>query len=147
MSNGLQLFQALTTDAVMYDANFTKKEATEAGVNLVNTILEEGNITKVDFLANVVRMAEVLNSSITEMKKHLPQEKVVHNGVEFNYVQGGELPQYAEDPIYAGLQKALKAREALLKSALAQDEPIFTEEGEVPKVSTKSRASSITCKF
>jgi hypothetical protein len=56
--------------------------------------------------------------------------------------------QYADDPVYADLQKQLKDREELLKTALATDVEFYDSEGvQVPKVSVKYSADSLQVKF
>ena len=63
-------------------------------------------------------------------------------------MNGRKMIQYQEDPIYEELNKQLKQREELLKTALNQSEPMYDSEGiEVPKVSVKYAKDSIQVKF
>ena len=133
--------------ASFYDATFTKKEAIETGNNIIKDILEKGNVDKIDVLTNITRLIEVLSTVQSALKKDLPIEKFSKNGMEFNYVQGGDIPQFEEDPIYAELKKDLKEREDLLKLALKQDGLIDKYGNDVPKVSTKPKASYHTIKY
>ena len=132
--------------ATMYEPTFTKKEAIQTGVDLVNNLLESGAVDKMQFMANLCRLKEVVNSADAEMRKHLPSEKLSVWGVEFTPVNGGNTINYTEDPIYQQLKADLDARVELLK--LAQSQQIIDAYGnDVPKVSTTPRKSSITIKF
>lgn len=133
--------------ATVYDATFTKKEAIETGNNIIADILEKGNVDKIDVLTNVTRLIDVLSTVQSALKKDLPIEKFTKNGMEFNYVQGGDIPQFDEDPIYVELKKELKDREELLKIAIKQDGIIDKYGNDVPRVSTKPKASYNTIKY
>lgn len=132
--------------ASLYPVDFTKKEAIQTGVNMVNDLLKSGEIDKLQFMASLCRLKEVVNSADSEMRKHLPLEKTTVFGVEFNPVKGGETINYSDDPIYVQLEKDLKARAELLKLAQKQD-VIDAYGNDVPKVSTTPRKSSVTIKF
>lgn len=130
----------------LYDASFTKKEAQATGANLTLKVLEEGNIDKLEYIANLARAVEVLSSAMTEARKFMPLEKVTHMGVTFTPVNGGNTIIYEQDAVYADLKKALDERVELLKLAQKQ----FTLDGGgnvVPKCGTKPRSSSTTITF
>ena len=132
--------------ALMYDATFTKKEAQKVGAKLVTDLLESGEVDKMQFTANLARLNEVISTAMTEVRKHIPEEKQTVLGVEFTPVNGGSTINYAEDPIYSQLKADLDARAELLK--LAQKQDVLDMYGnEVLKVSTTPRKSSITIKF
>lgn len=132
--------------ATMYAQDFTKKQAQEVGVNLVLDMVDDGEVDKLQFAANLFRLNEVVGSAATEMRKHLPDEKIKVHGVEFSPVNGGNTINYDEDPVYVKLKTDLDARVELLK--LAQKQEVLDNGGiEVPKVSTTPRKSSITIKF
>lgn len=132
--------------ATMYEPTFTKKEAIQTGKDLVTNMLESGTVDKLQFMASLARLKEVVNSADAEMRNHLPQEKINVWGVEFTPVNGGNTINYAEDEIYQRLKADLDARAELLK--LAQSQTIIDAYGnDVPKVSTTPRKSSITVKF
>jgi len=132
--------------ATLYDATFTKKEATKTGIKLVTDLLESGEVDKMQFTANLARLNEVISSAMAEIRKHIPEEKQTCLGVEFTPVNGGNTINYAEDPVYAELKKLLDERAELLK--VAQKSEIYDSDGiEVPKVSVSPRKSSITIKF
>lgn len=134
--------------AKMYDHTFTKKEAILTGAKLVEDVVENGEVNPHEFMANLARLKEVVNSADAEMRKHLPEEKFTAFGVDFTPIQGGKTLQYADDPIYEFLKKQLKDREELLKLAFNSDLEIYDSEGaQVPKVSFINRKSSITIKF
>ena len=130
----------------LYDATFTKKDAQKTGLNLAKTIINGGEVSKHEALANLVRLNEVISIALTEVRKHLPEEKQTVMGVEFTPVNGGNTLNYSDDEVYNVLKADLDARVELLK--LAQKQPILDTYGnEVMKVSTTPRKSSITIKF
>ena len=130
----------------MYDSSFTKKEAQKVGVKLVTDLLENGNVDKMEFIANLARLNEVITTAMTEARKHIPEEKQTVMGVEFTPVNGGSTVNYLEDPIYQQLKADLDARAELL--ILAQKQSVIDMYGnDVPLVSTTPRKSSITIKF
>lgn len=130
----------------MYDANFTKKEAQKVGIKLVTDLLDNGNVDKMEFIANLARLNEVISTAMIEARKHINEEKQTVMGVEFTPVNGGNTLNYSEDPIYQQLKADLDARTELLK--LAQKQNVIDMYGNyVPVVSTTPRKSSITIKF
>ncbi len=130
----------------MYDASFTKKEAQKVGIKLVTDLLDNGNVDKMEFIANLARLSEVVATAMTEARKHITEEKQTVMGVEFTPVNGGNTINYSEDPIYQQLKNDLDARAELLKLAQKQD-LIDAYGNDVPRVSTTPRKSSITIKF
>ena len=145
------LFFEMRTEeiATMYDSTFTKKEASQTGVNLVKTSLENGDVDKMQLFANLARLNEVISSAINECRNSIDvHEKVSVLGVEFNPTNGGETLNYKDDEIYSDIQRELKEREELLKLAYKSKGEIYDEAGVlVPKVSSTTRKSSITIKF
>ena len=132
--------------ASMYEPTFTKKDAILTGKRMVDNVIESGNIDKHQFMAQLCRLKEVVNSADSEMRKWLPEEKVTILGVEFTPVNGGNTIDYSDDPIYCQLKADLDARVELLK--LAQKQTIIDAYGnDVPKVGTTPRKNSITLKF
>lgn len=143
----LQFFEMRAEEmATMYAQDFTKKQAVDAGTNLVKSMIDEGNVDKLQFAANLFRLNEVVTAAATEMRNHLPLEKTQIFGVEFIPVNGGNTLNYADDPVYVQLKADLDARVELLK--LAQKQEVLDTGGiEVPKVSITPRKSSVTIKF
>jgi hypothetical protein len=134
--------------ANLYPATFTKKEAIKTGQNLAQNIIDGGNISKHTALANLVRLNEVISNAVGVLKDAVKDIKANEMGIEFNPTNGRQIIQYSEDPIYAEIQKQLKDREELLKVALKTDSPFYDSEGiEVPKVSVKYSADSLTIKY
>ena len=132
--------------ATLYDSTFTKKDAKITGENLVQTVLDEGNVDLLEFTANLARLNEVISSAMTKVRENLPNEKINVLGVEFTPVNGGNTVNYSEDEIYNELKRDLEARVDLLK--LAQKQEVADLYGNlVPKVSTTPRKSSVTIKF
>ena len=143
----LQFFEMRAEQmTTMYDATFTKKDAQKAGANLVLTALEDGIVGKLELMANLVRLKEVIDTAVITMRDKLPFEKTEVLGVSFSPVDGGNIVNYSDDEIWAEHKRDLDARQDQLK--LAQKQPTFDAYGnEVPKVSTTPRKSSITIKF
>lgn len=134
--------------ANLYPQDFTKKEAISTGVKMVTDLLESGEVDKLQFMSNLCRLKEVINSADAEMRKHLPNEKSKVYGVEFTPVDGGNTYNFKEDPIWCDIQKELKDREELIKVAVKSQKEVYDEAGiEVTKVSLTPRKSSITIKF
>jgi len=130
----------------MYEPTFTKKDAILTGKRMVDNVIESGEVDKYQFMANICRLKEVVNSADSEMRKHLPEEKLKCYGVEFIPTNGGETLNYIEDEVYRELKADLDERVELLK--LAQKQHIFDAYGnEVPKVGTTPRKNSISLKF
>jgi len=133
--------------ATMYDQTFTKKEAVQTGKNLVVNLFELGEIDPLIVWTNICRLKEVVNSADATFRDKINiLEKTSLNGVEFNYTNGGETVNLAEDEIYLQLKADLDARAELLK--FAQKQSIIDAYGnDVPKVGTTPRKSSISVKF
>jgi hypothetical protein len=132
--------------ARLYPHDFTKKEAILTGKRMVDNLIEAGEIDKMEFVASLARLNEVVSSAMSEIRTHIPFEKQKVYGIEFTPVNGGQTVNYAEDPIYQQLKQDLDNRVELLKLAQKQD-VIDAYGNDVPKVSTTPRKDSITLKF
>ena len=145
-----EMFLQLRADEIfrMYDPTFTKKEAIQAGIQLVDSVYENGEVEPERAMANVCRMKWTLDSADSEFRKRLEiYEKKMIMGLEFNYVNGGDTANYSDDIVWLELKSQLAHRESLLKVALKSDQEFYDENGvQVPKVSTTPRKSSITIK-
>lgn len=133
--------------ASSYPADFTKKEAQKTGVELVKKVLNEGNVSKLEFGANLARANEVISSAMSEFKNHI-DSKESFLGVEWNVVSGGETLNYQDDPVWLELKSKIAHRESLLKIAYKSDVEFYDEEGvQVPKVSATVKKVYVTAKF
>ena len=134
---------------VMYAPDFTKKQAEQTGINLINKLFEEGNQTPVQFYSNIARLKAVIDSADRAFRDRLNlTQPDSYNGVLFTPKNGSESLNYDEDDIYVLLENKLKQRQELLKMASKSDDIIFDSEGcEVPKVSKKFNKSSIVITF
>jgi hypothetical protein len=134
---------------VMYAPDFTKKQAEQTGINLINKLFEEGNQTPVQFYSNIARLKAVIDSADRAFRDRLNlTQPDSYNGVLFTPKNGAESLNYDEDDIYVLLENKLKQRQELLKMASKSDDIIFDSEGcEVPKVSKKFNKSSIVITF
>ena len=132
----------------LYDATFTKKEAIKTGQNLAQNIIDNGNVSKHEALANLVRLQEVVNNAVSVLKDTVSDEKVSLLGVEFTPMNGRSMPQFSDDDVWQDLSKKIKQREELLKVAMKSDEPIYDNEGvEVPKITCNYSKSSLNIKW
>ena len=144
----LQFFEMRAEQMIaLYDSTFTKKDAIKTGENLIDSVLESGELDIMELGANLVRLEQVASSAVSKFRNHIiDTEKVKVLGVEFSPVNGGNTINYVEDEIWAELKRCLDARTEELK--LAQKQEAFDAYGnQVPKVSTTPRKSSITIKF
>lgn len=141
-----QLFE-LMREQESFPVNFGKRDYISRGKEIVNSVLDNGEIDKIEFWTKVAKIKETINAMDSQLRESIfLTEKINSNGVEFNPTNGGVSINYEDDPIYCELKKDLKEREELLK--LAQKTTIFDAYGnEVPKVGTTPRKSSITIKF
>lgn len=130
----------------IFDATFTKKMAQNKGREMVQNVLDNGNITIHDFTANIVRLKAVIDTAEAEIRNHLTGLKQTINGVTYNPMSASETINYKDCPIWQQLKNDLSDRESLLK--LAQKQDVFDAYGnEVPKVSTTTKKSSYTITF
>jgi len=144
----LQFFEMRAEQmTALYDSTFTKKDAIKTGENLIDSVLESGEVEIMELGANLVRLEQVVSAALSKFRNHIiDTEKVTVLGVEFNPTNGGNTINYSDDEIWQTLKKDLDDRTELLK--LAQKQPAFDAYGnEVLKVSTTPRKSSITIKF
>lgn len=144
----LQFFEMRAEQmTALYDSTFTKKDAIKTGENLIDSVLESGEVDIMQLGANLARLEQVIGSAMSKFRNHIiDTEKVKVLGVEFSPVNGGNTINYAEDEVYQVLKNDLDSRIKLLK--LAQKQDVFDAYGnQVPKVSTTPRKSSITIKF
>lgn len=134
---------------VMYAHDFTKKQAEQTGLDLVNKMFGDGNETPIQVYSNIVRLKAVIDSADKAFRDRLNLTALdSYNGVTFTPKNGAESLNYAEDLVYANLEHRLKQRAELLKYAVKSDEPIYDSEGcEVPKVTKKYNKSSIVITF
>lgn len=135
--------------ANLYPADFTKKEAEQAGKSFVKQALESGEVNKHHLGANLARLSEVFASALNEFKESvINDEKVKELGVEFSTKNGYEKLNYSDDETWLKINSDLKEREELLKSAYKSKKEIYDEEGVlVPKVSANMTKSSVNIKF
>ena len=144
----LQFFEMRAEQmTALYDSTFTKKDAIKTGENLIQSVLESGEVDIMELGANLVRLEQVVSSAVSKFRSHIiDEQKQTVLGVEFSPVNGGNTINYAEDEIWNELKRCLDARTEELK--LAQKQDAFDAYGnQVPKVSTTPRKSSITIKF
>ena len=143
------LFQ-LMREQELQTENFlpTKKEVQTSSKAFAKKLIDSGDYNPIELFSQALRLKEALTVIESEIKNSLPDENFEAFGLKATYKQGGEMPQYKDDPIYEELYNKLKQRETLLKTVLKSDEAIYDSEGiEVPKVSVKHRKSSLTINY
>lgn len=148
MGASAEMFLQMRADEIvqMYDSTFTKKEAIQTGTALAENVFESGEVSPEEVLANLSRLKWVIDAAEATMRNKIEiYDKRIVLGLEFNYVNGGNTINYADDEVYNTIKADLDARTEQLKMAQKQD--TFDAYGnQVPKVSTTPRKSSITIK-
>ena len=119
-----------------------KKEIKNLAIETVNELVNDGETNLNKLIAKAAPLCEFLKEFIDKVKPEL--EQVNSYGVNVTQRNGAKMIQYTDDAKYNELKEKLKAREELLKAALASKDVIFDNEGdEVPKVSIKYKKDSI----
>ena len=143
------LFELMAQQSVS-TANFlpNKKEIEFSSKEFAKKLIDSGELNKHEAFAQAERLALAITNVRDEFKASLPREKYVGFGIEINPVNGRQMIQYNEDLVWSELKEKLQQREELLKVALKTNEPFYDSEGcEVPKVSVKYSADSLTVKY
>jgi hypothetical protein len=126
----------------------SKKELELSSKTFVKNLIDAGEINKIEAFAQAERLTTAISNVRDELKASLPREKQIAYGIEINPVNGRQMIQFAEDELWADLNRKLKEREEILKIALKQTEPLYDCDGcEIPKVSIKYSADSLTIKY
>ena len=126
----------------------TKKEVELSGKKFAKSLLESGEIDKLEAFAQAERICQGVSVIRDEIKATLPREKQTAYGIEINPINGRQMIQYNEDLVWSELKEKISNREELLKLALKTTETFYDSEGiEVPKVSVKYSADSLTIKY
>jgi hypothetical protein len=148
MTNSKDLFLMMREQEIQ-TSNFlpNKKELEFNSKRFAQNLIESGEHDIYELVAQSERLKFYLNEINAILKEKLPKEKHSAYGIEFNPVNGRKMVQYSDDPVWCEIKKQLESREKLLLTALNSDEPIFTEEGEVPKVSVNYAKDSLAVKF
>ena len=143
------LFELMQQQSIATD-NFlpNKKEIEFSSKQFAKKLIEAGEIDKFEAFAQAERLALATANVRDEIKKHLPREKHSFFGIEITPVTGRTMIQFQDDLVWAELKEKLQQREELLKVALKTNEPFYDSDGcEVPKVSVKYSADSLTVKY
>jgi hypothetical protein len=123
-----------------------KKEIELSSKSFAKKLIDSGEIDKLEAFAQAERLTTAISNVRDELKASLPREKQIAYGIEINPVNGRQMIQFSEDPIWQQLNADLKAREELLKLALKQD-VIDAYGNDVPKVSVKYASDSLAVKY
>ena len=126
----------------------SKKEIEVSSKQFAKNLIESGEVDKLEMFAQAERITQAITSVRDEIKASLPREKQTAYGIGINPVNGSQMIQYNDDLVWSELKEKLQQREELLKVALKTNEPFYDSEGcEVPKVSVKYSADSLTIKY
>ena len=126
----------------------TKKELELSSKTFAKNLIDAGENDKMEMFAQAERLTTAISNVRDELKASLPREKQTAFGIEFNPVTGRQMIQFSEDELWSDLQKQLKEREELLKTALKCDNTIYDDQGvNVPKVSVKYASDSLQVKY
>ena len=103
----LQFFEMRAEQmTALYDSTFTKKDAIKTGENLIQSVLDSGDVDIMELGANLARLEQVISSAMAKFRTHIiDAEKTTVLGVEFSPVNGGNTVNYSDDPIYCELKK------------------------------------------
>jgi hypothetical protein len=123
-----------------------KKEIELSSKSFAKNLIDSGEIDKLEAFAQAERLTTAISNVRDELKASLPREKQIAYGIEINPVNGRQMIQFSDDPIWQQLNADLKAREELLKLALKQD-VIDAYGNDVPKVSVKYASDSLNVKY
>ena len=143
------LFELMAQQSIA-TSNFlpNKKEIEFSSKQLAKNLIDSGEVDKLEVFAQAERLTLAITSVRDEIKSSLPREKQTAFGIEINPVNGRQMIQYNEDLVWSELKEKLSNREELLKVALKTTETFYDSEGvEVPKVSVKYSADSLTIKY
>ena len=118
----LQFFEMRAEQmTALYDSTFTKKDAIKTGENLIDSVLESGEVDIMELGANLVRLEQVVSSAVSKFRGHIIDTgKVKVLGVEFSPVNGGNTINYSDDDIWTELKRCLDSRTEELKLAQKQ---------------------------
>jgi hypothetical protein len=142
-----QLFELMQQQQIA-ESYPTKKQVQANAIEFANHLINNGEHEKLEMFSQAVRIKETINTIYDTIKDSIPAEKQIAYGIQINPVNGRQMIQFAEDEVYASLQKQLKDREELLKVALKTETPFYDNEGcEVPKVSVKYASDSLNVKY
>ena len=126
----------------------TKKQVQANAIEFANRLINNGEHEKLEMFSQAVRIKETINTIYDAIKDSIPAEKQTAFGIEINPVNGRQMIQFSEDEVYADLQKQLKEREELLKTALKITKTTYDDDGvSIPKVSVKYSSDSLTIKY
>ena len=126
----------------------SKIEIEASAKDYIKNLLDDGFIAPNDIIADATRLSVFFNEFLKEAKKNFDPERAETKGVKISERNGGKTLLYNEDWKVAELEKELKERKELVKTATNSKEQIYDSEGiEVTKVGFKYRRNSITVTF
>lgn len=128
--------------------NGTKKELTKQAQDYVKQLMDDGFVSPNNVIADAGRLSHFFTEVLKQAKEHYDHNTTSAKGVEITERNGGSTLNYSEDWKVAELEKQLKERKELVKTASNSKEPIYDSEGiEVTKVSVSYRKNSIVLEF
>ena len=139
-----------------FENNLKKRQIEDIAKGDVQQYLDKGNMDPLETQIFFKRLkayvdkfiAENENFAIDEFHK-FHQKTVEKVGAEVNYIEGGEIPDYSQDLIYAELKEKLDNRKKMLDLVYKTGQEIYDDDGvKIPKVKTKTfKKSSLTVRI
>ncbi len=139
-----------------FENNLKKRQIEDIAKGDVQQYLDKGNMDPLETQIFFKRLkayvdkfiAENENFAIDEFHK-FHQKTVEKGGAEVNYIEGGVIPDYEQDMIYADLKEKLKDRKDLLDIAFKRQREYADDDGVVvPVVKPKThKKSSLTVRI
>ena len=151
MGSSSKLFSEMKAQdmEVMYDHNFTKKDAEATGIKYASDIFEKGAVSTIKVFSNIVKLKAVIDAAEKVFRERIMiGNSDTYNGVSFTNKSGSERLKYSDDWKVAELEDALKQRKELVKVATKSKDAIYDSEGiEVGKVGSEFTKDSIVITF
>ena len=121
-----------------YASEFSKKQAQFSGQNLSKKIIKEGKLTVPDAITRLTRLAEVVNTSLKDLKDNLDFEGKQLNlkGVKFTKVEGGAIYDFAKDAAWQHFENEIERLKVLQKQ---REEKLIKSYKESQKINEKDR--------
>lgn len=128
--------------------NGSKKELTKQAKDYVKQLLDDGFVEVNNVIADSARLSHFFATILKEVREHYDHNIETAKGVQMKHRNGGSKLDYSDDWKVAILEKQLKDRKELVKTAFNSDVPIYDEEGiEVTKVGSTPIKDSLTITF
>ena len=139
-----------------FENNLKKRQIEDIAKGDVESHLSKGNMDPLETQIFFKRLKAYVDKFIQQNENfaieefHKYHEKTVEKvGAEVNYIEGGSIPDYSQDLVYAELKEALDKRKSLLDLVYKTGQELYDDDGvKIPKVKTKTfKKSSLTVRI